>query len=501
MQIEIHITTSALANKELDNFILFCQKINVKPIVIELNDAEVKQHPMISKTVAVNDKAELDHAINDLKNAFLQAGYAVVRVKLEVELNEADNGKKYFPDYKGGYYEWHGQVREQDIKKISGCSSSKDVHISKNALRDRTEKRILTIRNSYKKALLLNKVKWLKRDLKKLSISISNEHYEYCIYDSNKSLDHGWIETPEITDKAYLDLLSFEAFLRRAATLDMPFMLKGSLLSRQYYKNKNDRAVEDMDFLYFGESRDDEDFMSSQLSDWAQAVTCVELEDGVAFNAFNRNRFWRMMEYAMHDDFPTVNTDLWCKVRGTINPEVGLDVSWGLPLNVKPVAIEYQPLEGKPFELKYTTPLSLQISWKLHQCVVRPRLKDMIDICDLLTDVRPSKEIIVEAIQEYVFECKKDRIDPNNILSYVDGSIRKYLNYEPDIIKNILRISKKGKQPLPDMGELTYKCMDYLQHVFPNCYQKYGCVDDILSNFERSLNEFDIHLVVKRLLQ
>ncbi|MBX2814657.1 MAG: hypothetical protein KTR24_01610, partial [Saprospiraceae bacterium] len=71
------------------------------------------------------DHPELDHAIGDLKNAFLQAGYVVVRIKLEVELNEGAAGISLFPDYKGGYYEWHGQVREQDIKKISRCSSPK----------------------------------------------------------------------------------------------------------------------------------------------------------------------------------------------------------------------------------------------------------------------------------------------------------------------------------------------------------------------------------------
>jgi hypothetical protein len=39
-------------------------------------------------------------------------------------------------------------------------------------------------------------------------------------------------------------------------------------------------------------------------------VTELDLDDGVMFRSFRENAFWRYIDYAMADDFPTVNTDI-----------------------------------------------------------------------------------------------------------------------------------------------------------------------------------------------
>ena len=291
MKIEIHITTAALGLSEIDDFVNFCKTIDAKPIIIELADGEILQHPMISKRVEVKDRHELDKIMSNLKSQFTASGYHLSRIKLEVHSKSAEAGKLFFPDFKGGYYEWHAKVYNDDLEAIYKVADFVNVHVSKNGLKGIKNRRILTVRETRDERLFLERTSLVKKNFASNGLEVVNEEHEYCIYDSNKSLDKGWINTPEITDQAYLDLLSFEAFLRRAAKLDLPFMLKGSLLTRQLYAKKEDRIVRDLDFLYFGEVKDDVNFMESELSDWVEAVTSTSLADGVAFKRFSENKF------------------------------------------------------------------------------------------------------------------------------------------------------------------------------------------------------------------
>ena len=156
MQVEIHITTTPLANDQLKDFVSFCEKVGSKPIIIELEGEKTQQQPMISKTVDVEDKAAMVFAIDDLKSQFIRAGYGVARVKLEVDINDKAGGQALFPDYLGGYYEWHGEVDDSTCDLIRNMTDRQDVHISQNALKDRSGRRMLTMRQSNSKYLLMN---------------------------------------------------------------------------------------------------------------------------------------------------------------------------------------------------------------------------------------------------------------------------------------------------------------------------------------------------------
>jgi len=46
---EIHITTTALDEPLITEFIEFCETISAKPIIIELPEGKQRQQPMISK--------------------------------------------------------------------------------------------------------------------------------------------------------------------------------------------------------------------------------------------------------------------------------------------------------------------------------------------------------------------------------------------------------------------------------------------------------------------
>ncbi len=202
--------------------------------------------------------------------------------------------------------------------------------------------------------------------------------------------------------------LAIESFLRRASEIEAPFMVKGSIITRQYLTDPSIRYAADLDWVYL-ETIDDPSRAGKIFSNWAIKVTELLLFDGVGFRSFRENNFWRMIDYAMADDFPTVNTDLLCFVDGTRFEDMCMDISFNLDLDYPPVPLLYQPLQGEPFELPYTCPLSLQVSWKLHQTIVRPRLKDLIDLIYLLQHEDFDATTFAQSVQALKAECAADQ--------------------------------------------------------------------------------------------
>lgn len=47
-----------------------------------------------------------------------------------------------------------------------------------------------------------------------------------------------------------IELLAYEAFIRRASELGLPFMLKGSYVTRQYFTDPALRTPHDLDWVY-----------------------------------------------------------------------------------------------------------------------------------------------------------------------------------------------------------------------------------------------------------
>jgi hypothetical protein len=211
------------------------------------------------------------------------------------------------------------------------------------------------------------------------------------------------------TDVYRIKMLAHEAFIRRTATLDAPFMLKGSYVTRQYFENPTDRMPADLDWNYLGILSNVED-AEQTFNAWATAVTETHLEDGVKFRSFKENAFWRMIDYAMSDDFPTVNTDLLCWVDGE-KFQFTMDISFNLDVEVPAIALIYKPLRGESFVVPNTVPLALQVSWKMHQTLVRPRFKDLFDLIHLLQHPDFNAQTLSDALQALVNECSVDKVD------------------------------------------------------------------------------------------
>lgn len=223
-------------------------------------------------------------------------------------------------------------------------------------------------------------------------------------------------------DLKYYEMLVNEAFIRRAVAIDFPFMLKGSYITRQYFEKPIDRIPNDLDFVYLHHLNTAE---KSEIifTEWATLVTELDLEDGVKFESFQKNCFWRLIDYAMDDDFPTVNTDLVAVVDGK-NVDISLDISFNLDIDQEPIPLLYQPLEGEPFYISQTPPISLQVAWKVHQCLVRPRFKDMFDLIHLLNrEEFANSHNVSYTLQTLVNECHRDKIDVRKMKFLIEGDL------------------------------------------------------------------------------
>ncbi|PSK92693.1 nucleotidyl transferase AbiEii/AbiGii toxin family protein [Taibaiella chishuiensis] len=212
-----------------------------------------------------------------------------------------------------------------------------------------------------------------------------------------------------MTDEEIQLMIAYEGFIRRSAATGLPFMLKGSYVTRQYFPANVPRIPGDLDWLCL-DRFPDEETARTQLDAWATAVTRLAFDDGVRFRDFKENEFWRRIDYAMDDDFPTVNTDLKCWVADQ-ELEFPMDVSFNLPIDLAPVPLLYKPLQGEPFTIPFSTPLALQVAWKIHQTLVRPRFKDLLDLLYLVQHKDFTPTTLQQSFAALLAECKADKTD------------------------------------------------------------------------------------------
>ncbi|SEW39827.1 nucleotidyl transferase AbiEii/AbiGii toxin family protein [Chitinophaga arvensicola] len=235
------------------------------------------------------------------------------------------------------------------------------------------------------------------------------------------------MQTPEYTHKM---MLAIEGLIRRAAALQVPLMLKGSMLSRQYFKDPTVRYTHDVDWVYLDPLIDQEHAVS-KLDPMMIAITESKEFDGIRFRSFRENQFWRKIDYAMADDFPTINTDILTFI-GEEEVEIrSVDISFNLEIDPAAVPLTYVPLTGEPFVIPYTAPLALQVSWKLHQTLVNPRLKDLFDLTHLLQHPQFTAETRAQTIRALLSECRRDRLPAVNLAYLASGQIHLLFTKEP----------------------------------------------------------------------
>lgn len=257
------------------------------------------------------------------------------------------------------------------------------------------------------------------------------------------------------------EMTAYEAFIRRASELNLPFMLKGSYVTRQYFKEPNDRNPADLDWVYL-DTLEDEETARQKFTEWVTLVTEYECNDEVKFASFRENAFWRKIDYAMAQDFPTVNTDLECYVRDELW-EFELDISFNLNIEDPPIPLLYYPVEGEPFVVPNSVPISLQVSWKIHQTLIRPRMKDLFDLMHLVQHPHFTKETLGKTLQALINECSVDNIDLNKLKYFLNFEIDKL--FKNNTIEDVWLYWRYSKElPSYDPGT-DYEQGEYLTDI------------------------------------
>ena len=89
-----------------------------------------------------------------------------------------------------------------------------------------------------------------------------------------------------------------------------------------------------------------------------------------------------------------------------------------MPIHFQPETILYKTSTGKEVTLKNTTPVIYQTAWKMHQILVRPRLKDIDDVIHFLPHIDFEDKNNVEIFfDEIISECElTDRKTCNTLI-------------------------------------------------------------------------------------
>ncbi len=228
-------------------------------------------------------------------------------------------------------------------------------------------------------------------------------------------------------DEARLRILAYEAFIRRAATFQHPFMMKGSYVTRQYFVNQEDRIPRDLDWVYTGGRINDVGKATEIFSSWIQSIITREVPgtENILFkiDLEDEKMIWEAVDYSMSWDKPTISCSYYCLIE---NQEIymdEIDISYNVPVEMKPAELTYRPLQGDPFIIRHTVPLPLQIAWKLHQTIVRPRFKDMFDLIHLLQHPSYTPDMAPRILKAMIKECQEGRVAQHEVNKLLTGDL------------------------------------------------------------------------------
>lgn len=189
---EIHITIENLSSNRQQDFLDFCVTNEAKPLLIELSKGDFIHQLMLSKVVYSNS---LDHILavsTEIAKAMNTQNFLIKRLKIEIPSNYSDLLKEYSSSF-DKYFEWHGKVNYTQPDKLLDICKKHKVHLSLNSLRNETNTRFITLREFGTKPKFENRILSLLNDLQTGNWEVLKQQSEYCIYDNNNFLDHGWL--------------------------------------------------------------------------------------------------------------------------------------------------------------------------------------------------------------------------------------------------------------------------------------------------------------------
>ena len=194
IEFELHITTTDLKADQLPAFEALCASMDAKPILIELSEGTFFRQPMISKLLKSASRTALEDQVNGLSASFQRVGFPVERIKIEVAPWHREQAMELFPSEPAQYFEWHGKVQLVQGVPLRGLAGHFGGHLSHNALRNTPDKKFITLREYNQEEDIRQRIEGLKAALDQAGVPLLKEELEYCVFDSNISLDKGWID-------------------------------------------------------------------------------------------------------------------------------------------------------------------------------------------------------------------------------------------------------------------------------------------------------------------
>lgn len=206
MPFEIHITVSTDAKDGIDilKFSKHCTSIDVKPIVLDLQDkyGSVIMHEVMTSSKLYGSNKDAFSELNRISSALTSFGYNVVREKIESAFFHTkapfrSDGDSIMPD--GCYFECHFNVicTQDDLNNLTQIANSTDCHLSKNIFKkfDDGSFTIMLTYRSYEKMYedFEKHLTFIKHSLQSFDLSIEKEIVEFSIYDTKTSHDSIWL--------------------------------------------------------------------------------------------------------------------------------------------------------------------------------------------------------------------------------------------------------------------------------------------------------------------
>ncbi len=203
---EIHVTIKNPG--DVDKFKEDCQEIQVKPIVIDLQDNNSKtiMLDVMTSSVFYGDNAGAYNKTREITYFLKEKGYEVVRQKIEtVPWHPAAPSNKHVTPVmpKNCYFESHLQIITTTDRKpeLEIIAKKNNAHLSRNFFKKVSENEYIimvtlrTKKGTYEE--FKTELEVLKSNLAAADFQIKKFEVEFSIYDTNVSHDYNWTNKEE----------------------------------------------------------------------------------------------------------------------------------------------------------------------------------------------------------------------------------------------------------------------------------------------------------------